>query len=177
MIGRTHLASTLGAAVLAAGLLGGLASPPSAAHVPDSATTGQKVITRNPVNPAIVVTARAGRHSGFDRFVIEMRGKAPGYRVRYVSTPRYDGSGARIPISGQAYLMIVLTPANAHNGSGTSTYTGPRLRNVGLPTIKSFALAGDFEAHVSFALALRKKARFHVGELRNPRRIYVDVAH
>lgn len=177
MTGRTRIPRTFAAAALAAGLIAGLTTPPATAHVPDSATTGQKVVTRNPASPPIVVTARAGRHSGFDRFVIEMRGKAPGYRVRYVSTPRYDGSGARIPISGNAYLMIVLTPANAHNSAGNVTYTGPRRKSVGLPTIKSFALAGDFEAHVSFALALRKKARFHVGELRNPRRIYVDIAH
>lgn len=177
LIARTQIARGLGAAALASGLIAGVTAPPATAHVPDSATTAQKLVTRTPSSPPIVVTARAGRHAGFDRFVIEMRGKAPGYRVRYVSTPRYDGSGARIPISGNAYLMIVLTPANAHNSAGNSTYTGPRRSSVGLPTIKSFALAGDFEAHVSFALALRKKARFHVGELRNPRRIYVDIAH
>lgn len=51
MTGRTRLARTLGVAALAAGLVGGLASPPATAHVPDSATTGQKVVTRSPANP------------------------------------------------------------------------------------------------------------------------------
>ena len=177
MTKHTRVARLLGIATLNTALLAGVTAPAALAHVPDSATTAAKVVTRNPANPPIVVTARAGQHSTYDRFVIEMRGKAPGYRVRYVTTPRYDGSGNRIPISGKAYLLIDLTPANAHNSAGTNTYTGPRLRTVDLTTIKSFALAGDFEAHVSFVLALRKKARFHVGELRNPRRLYVDVAH
>jgi hypothetical protein len=180
MTNRTRIGRIAVTALLSAGLLAGSAAGPAPAavsHIPDSATTAPKSMTRNPEHPPIVITSRAGRHSGYDRFVIEMRGKAPGYRIRYVTTPRYDGSGNRIPIHGTAYLLIVLTPANAHNSAGTVTYTGPRLSTVGLPTIKSFALAGDFEAHVSFALALRKKARFHVGELRNPRRLYVDVAH
>ena len=154
------------------------AAPPVGAHIPSGATTSARVVERFPDPPPTVVTSRAGRHATFDRFVVELRGKATGYRIRYVDTPRYDGSGRRIPIYGRAYLSVVLTPANAHTSDGSNTYAGPRLRtNVGYPTIKAMAFAGDFEANVSFALALRKKARFHVGELTNPRRLYIDVAH
>ncbi len=172
----SQTARLLTSAVLSAGLLAG-ATGPAGAHIPDGASTGSKSVTRSPSPPPLVVTARAGRHARYDRFVIEMRGKAPGYRVRYVSSPRYDGSGNRIPIYGKAYLLITLTPANAHTEGGRNTYTGPRRSTVGLPVLKSFALAGDFEAQVSFVLALRKKARFHVGELGSPRRLYVDIAH
>ena len=177
MTATTRSHRLIGVALVSSALVAGLVAEPATAHVPNSATTAPKVVSRTPSSPPLVITARTGRHTGYDRFVVEMRGKAPGYRVRYVTTPRYDASGKRIPIYGDAYLLIVLTPANGHNSAGTNTYTGPRLRAVGLPAIKSFAYAGDFEAHVSFALALRKKARFHVGELRNPRRLYVDIAH
>ncbi len=165
-------------AMLGIALLAGPTTGPAVAHVPDSATTSAKSKTRTFSPQSKVITARSGEHRNYDRFVIELRGKAPGYLVRYVNSPRYDGSGDRIPIYGKRYLLVVLTPTRAHDNDGDNLYIGPRLRkNANLPTIKSFAFAGDFEGQVSFVLALRKKARFHVGELSNPRRLYIDIAH
>jgi hypothetical protein len=48
------------------------------------------------------------------------------------------------------------------------------VHRVGLPMIKSYAVVGDYEGHVSIVLGLDDVVGYRVGEL--PGRIYVDVA-
>jgi hypothetical protein len=110
---------------------------------------------------------------GYDRIVFDIQGSGlPGYSVRYVPQVVADGSGKPVPVPGNRFLLVVLNPAQAHTDSGTTTVTG--VHNVGLPMLRAYAIAGDFEGHVSVALGLNATAGYRVGEL--PGRIYVDVA-
>jgi len=139
------------------------------------------VVTRYPKPTPLVLNLRLGRHEAYDRAVVDLSGPLTGYRVGYVRKLAYDGSGAPVPLSGNAFLAISLSPANAHafvdDEHALNVYSGPRLTRPGMPTIKGVAFTGDYEAVVSFGLALDHKAGFRVFTLTNPNRLVIDVAH
>jgi hypothetical protein len=127
--------------------------------------------------PPELVAVRVGRHDGFDRVVLQLRGSPPGYNVRYVPRVVQDGSGQPVPLAGSAFIQVVLN-ANAHElDTGAPTWTGPRRITPGFPALKQVAFAGDFEGYVTFGLGIGQRAGFRVMQLRDPARIVVDVAH
>jgi hypothetical protein len=140
-------------------------------------STGPVTVAHTPAVPPVpVVTGiRYAGHpqDGYDRIVLDIQGSGlPGYSVRYVPQVLADGSGKPVPVPGKRFLLVVLNPAQAHTANGTTTVTG--VHNVGLPMLRAYAIAGDFEGHVSVALGLNATAGYRVGEL--PGRIYLDVA-
>ena len=114
----------------------------------------------------VVEGVRYGEHDGFDRVVLDIPGELPSYTVRYVTEVRRDPSDRPADVPGSAFLLIVLQPAQAHTMSGTD--------EINLDAIRSYAVVGDFEGHVSIALGLNGVRGYQVGEL--PGRIYVDIA-
>jgi hypothetical protein len=155
------------------------AAQPVAAE-PVAAATGWPTrpvtVTHTPAVPPVpVVTGvRYAGHpeGGYDRFVVDLRGGMPGYAVRYVDAVTGDASGRPIAVPGRRYLLLTLTPAQAHTDAGATTVAGTH--RIGLPMLAGYAVAGDDEGHVSIALGLNAAAGFRVGELSD--RIYVDVA-
>jgi len=165
-------AAVSGAAVSGAAQVGAAPSPTG----PRAWSTGPVTVVHRPAVPPVpVVTAirYAGHPSeGYDRVVFDIRGALPGYSARYVTQVRADGSDQPISVPGRRFLMVVLNPAQAHTDQGAITVTG--VHRTGLPMLVSYAVAGDFEGHVSIALGLNATAGYRIGEL--PGRIYVDVA-
>ena len=56
-------------------------------------------------------------------------------------------------------------------------YDGPRLRQLGLPTLRGFALTGDFEGVVSFGFSTDRRAGYRIFTLTNPSRVVIDFRH
>lgn len=138
------------------------------------ATTPITVTHEPPVPPLPVVSGirYASHKEGFDRIVLDIPGRLPGYSAKYVKEVRYDGSGEPLSMPGEAFLLIVLHPAQAHRADGAPTVTG--IHRTGLAGIKAYAIAGDYEGYVSVALGVSGIRKFHIGELND--RIYIDVA-
>jgi hypothetical protein len=138
--------------------------------------TGPVTVTHNPPVPPVpvVVAVRYAAHApeGYDRIVFDISGALPGYSVRYVSQVRADPSDRPVTIPGRRYLLIVLNPAQAHRDGGSTTVSGTHPTN--LPMLKSYAIVGDYEGHVSIALGLDDTVGYHIAEL--PGRLYLDVA-
>lgn len=174
---RTALALLTTAAATAALVLTTTTSAHAELAKPTS--TAAQHVTRTPSATPLLTGIRAAKHDTFDRVVLDLKGAAPGYDVRYVSTVRYDASGKTVsmPTGSRYYLQLVLKPAAAHDTAGHATYTGSRRITTSLPTLKGIVLNGDNEAVLSIALGLSKKAGFRVMTLANPTRIVVDVAH
>jgi len=114
----------------------------------------------------------AAHKDGFDRLVLDIPGALPSYSAKYVTELERDGSGEPVTIPGDAYLLIVLNPAQAHHDNGSATVSG--IHRTGLAGIKSYAIIGDYEAYVSIAIGVSGVRKYHIGELNN--RIYIDVA-
>jgi hypothetical protein len=140
--------------------------------------TGPVHANHNVLPSPRVVDLRVGRHAHFDRIVIDMHGKTPGYAASYVHRLRYDGSGDLVPLRGRRFIGVSITPATAHRKDGsTLVYTGPDLQQYSLPTLRGVAFMGDFEGTTSFGLSLRRRAAFRVFVLHAPNRLVVDVRH
>ncbi len=172
MSNRTRLSLAAGAVALA---LVGSASPagalPAYTQAPTSWTnpnlTGQPKITG----------LRVARHATFDRIVIDVTGRRPSFTVRYVDQLTFDGSGKPVPLKGKRRLQLVLDPARAHTLDGHNVYTGPRLRQYHLPTLRGVAFLGDFEGVVSFGLTARNKHGYRAFTMVDPSRIVIDLKH
>jgi hypothetical protein len=128
---------------------------------------------------------RAGRHTCFDRLVIDIDGaRVSGYDVRYVSQFSADGSGKPIPLRGAADLQVVVrTPA--YDDDGHATYS-PRNRseavNVsGYSTFRQVAWDGSYEGQSTLGVGTRARLPFRVTVLPGPgsseTRVVIDVAH
>jgi hypothetical protein len=153
----------------------GTSTPPTAARPATAwATTPITVTHRPPVPPVPVITGirYAAHKDGFDRIVLDIPGGLPGYSAKYVTELRRDGSDEPVSMPGEAFLLIVLHPAQAHRDDGTPTVTG--VHRIGLAGIKAYAVVGDYEGYVSIALGVSGVRKFHIGELAD--RIYIDVA-
>jgi hypothetical protein len=161
--------------LLAAVALVGLVAPTSQAR-PTWDTTPVDVTHDVRPQPK-VVDLRVGEHQSFDRVVIDLDGKVPGYDVQYVRQLAYDGSGRDVPLKGRKFIAVALTPAKAHGRHGHSVYSGPKLQQYDFPALRGVALTGDFEGYVSFGLALRRRAEFRVLVLHAPNRIAIDLRH
>jgi hypothetical protein len=130
-----------------------------------------------------ITNVRTGRHACYDRLVVDLRGRAPGYDVRYVSTVRQDGSGFAVPLRGGAKLQIVVR-APSYDTSGQSTYNPANRRELsnvsGYSTFRQVAFAGSFEGQTTIGLGVRARLPFRVFTLAGPgtsSRLVVDVAH
>ncbi|MGG7443971.1 AMIN-like domain-containing (lipo)protein [Zafaria sp. J156] len=176
------LRAGIASALLVAGL--GLAPIAPAAAAPYCGITwGSLAETRAAMSTAQLTGVRAGRHGCFDRLVFDLRGKARGYDVRYVTAVYTEGEGRRVPLTGAADLQIVVR-APAYTPAGRPTYL-PANRNQAVPvpgysTFRQVAFLGSFEGQTSFGLGVRARLPFRAFVLDGPgtgSRLFLDVAH
>jgi hypothetical protein len=162
-------------AVVVAIVTGLAIAPPAVAATPDWLDTG---VTKNFSNDkgTKVLGLRYAAHDDFDRVVIDLNGLMPDYRTGYARRFTHDASAEPIPIRGASGLWIGLT-ADGHDTAGNNLYKGPRLARPRFDTLKALALAGDFEAQVTFVFALRHRAKYRVFKLSSPSRMVIDFRH
>ena len=168
---------------LAAGVVPVVAATTSAEAAPYCGITWGS-LAKNSATMATgpLTNVRAGRHACYDRLVVDLSGKAPGYTVKYVSNVYSEGQGAVVPLRGGAKLLVV-TRAPAYTSTGASSYTpaNPReLVNVtGYTTFRQVAWAGTFEGQTSMGLGVRARLPFRVFTIQDATgsRLVIDVAH
>ena len=131
---------------------------------------------------SVIVNARAGEHACYDRFVVDLRGAAPGYEVRYVKTFVADPSSKVVDLRGNATLRITMLGARAHDKEGQATYVPASRKNMvdvsGYRTFRQAYWGGTFEGTTVIGLGVRARLPFRVFSLAgDPTRLVVDVAH
>lgn len=127
--------------------------------------------------------ARTGRHTCYDRLVLDLGGSGhtTGYRVRYVSAVT-GPSGTPVSLSGGARLQIDVNAA-ATDSQGRPTYrpADPRhAANVaGFRTFRQVAYVSSFEGHTTFGLGVRARLpmRAFVLQETQGQHLVIDVAH
>lgn len=127
---------------------------------------------------------RAGRHTCYDRLVLDFDGDPAGYTVRYVSSVLAQGSGEPISLRGGAFLQIDLQAPAYDPNTGLPTYTpaDPKeLVNVsGWRTFRQASWGGSYEGYTTIGLGVRARLPFRVFTLAGPgdgSRLVIDVAH
>jgi hypothetical protein len=176
--------AAVGAAVV--GISTGIvaASPASAATPYCGIYWGSLAKQASATEVAPMVNVRAGRHSCYDRLVIDVAANgANGFRVRYVNQVYQDASGRLVPLRGGARLqLVVIAPANDLQGHQTYRPSNrAELVNVaGFQTFRQVAWAGSFEGQSTIGLGVRARLPFRVFVLNGPgagSRVVIDVAH
>ena len=131
-----------------------------------------------PVAAVVLAAIRTGTHGKFDRVVFEFSGSAmPGYHIEYIDKPvRSCGSGEVVPLAGDAWLEIRMTPAAAHTEQGQPTIK-TRSFSPNLPIVKELKSTCDFEADVAWVAGVSTPNEYRVLELKDPARLVVDISH
>ncbi|TDP93626.1 AMIN-like domain-containing (lipo)protein [Labedaea rhizosphaerae] len=118
---------------------------------------------------------RAGKHTCYDRLVLDFTGHNTGFRVRYVTNVYHDGSGHVVPLRGGAKLEILAFSV------GFTPKNQTELANLaGYRTFRQAAWAGYFEGQTTLGLGVRARLPFHAFMLQGPgntSRLVIDVAH
>lgn len=132
---------------------------------------------------APITNVRAGRHTCFDRMVIDIRGQHAGYTVKYVNAVRSGGSGQVVRLRGGADLAVVVD-APTYNRNGNAVYrpsNRKELVNVSnFRTFRQIAMGSSFEGTTTFGLGVRARLPFRtftVNDAVGGSRLVIDVAH
>ncbi|MGQ4617611.1 AMIN-like domain-containing (lipo)protein [Nocardia sp. R7R-8] len=132
---------------------------------------------------APLTAVRAGQHACFDRVVLDIGGQVTGYHVGYVERVVMDGSGAPVPLRGEAFLSIAVY-APAYDDAFHPTYTPANRAELAdvrdYRTFRQVAWAGSFEGQTTVGLGTRARLPFQVSTLDGPgsgSRVVIDVAH
>jgi hypothetical protein len=161
-----------------------VAAPASAAAPYCGIVWGSLAKGSSTMSTSPLVNIRSGRHTCYDRLVLDVAGKGVGYDVRYVSTFVADGSGFVVPARGGAKLQVVArVPANDVN-TGRPTYDPANDLEVvnvaGYSTFRQVVWLNSFEGQTTVGLGVRARLPFRVFVLDGPgggSRLVVDVAH
>ena len=142
------------------------------------ASTSEVSVPPGTATQSLLTGIRVSHQVGFDRVVFDFRGRAPGYRVGYVSRPVLeDASGREVQVAGSAVLRVHLEHASDGDASGHSTYAGANdLRPDSTTNVVELVRAGGFEAVLTWVMGLKQQAPFRVQTLAGPPRLVVDVA-
>ncbi|MEV3972988.1 hypothetical protein AB0K68_33440 [Streptomyces sp. NPDC050698] len=175
--------ATVGMATVPAG-----AAPAAAQRSTTQATTcptswGSLAKTDAGATLASVTNIRTGRHTCYDRMVIDVPGggSGVGYTVQYVDQLYQDGSGRPIPVAGGAVLEVRVSAPAYDPETGAATYPGrptrplPGVDLTGYRTFRDARYGGSFEGETQIGLGVRARLPFRVQQLDG--RVIVDVAH
>jgi hypothetical protein len=118
-----------------------------------------------------------------DRVTFDFRRGAgsPGFHAEYLPASQalvQDGSGARVPVDGSAFLVVRITPAATAEPKGDGlhfTYTGPkRIRVDDGRSLREVVKTGDFEAQLTWVLGLEARRPF-TADASSPSRLVIEV--
>ncbi|CAB4953252.1 unannotated protein [freshwater metagenome] len=129
---------------------------------------------------SLLRAARLAGQPGYDRFVLEFNGTLPGYDIGYVEGPiRADPSGQVLAVDGSAFLLIRLEPSSGVDltaDGAPRSFTGSGEIRSDTVVVREAALAGDFEAVMTWVLGVEGRHAFRVTEFAGPPRLVIDVS-
>jgi hypothetical protein len=131
-----------------------------------------------------ITGVRSGRHTCYDRLVVDLKGRAPGYTVKYVNTFTGQASGLPLSLRGGAKLSVVVKAPAYDVNTGAPTYTPRNPREVvdvtGYQTFRQVRWDSSFEGYTQLGVGVRARLPFRVFTLAGPgsgSRLVIDVAH
>jgi hypothetical protein len=136
----------------------------------------------DPAAGTALTNVRAGRHTCYDRLVLDLRGTKAlsSWRVEYVDKVSEDPSNRPVPLRGGAFLQIVV---GASDRFSQPANRGELAAVSGFTTFRQVAWAGSFEGLTTVGLGVRARLPFRVltvsglPDSASGVRVVVDVAH
>jgi hypothetical protein len=137
----------------------------------------------DPETNVLMTSVRAGRHSCFDRLVVDLAAGQEYYNVGYVTQLHKPEGGAVVPLRGGARLsvFVAMHPWDTHGFPVYRPANPAELVNVtGWRTFRQVKLAYSFEYGTDIGLGVRARLPFRVFTIPGTQggvRLVVDVAH
>ena len=128
------------------------------------------------VGPSRLVSVRtvALPEQKLDRIIFEIDGPLPAeYSAEYVDSFEADGSGANIPVPGQAIVKVRMFSVNAHDDEGHPLVS--RRAAYSLPNLMVAIQGGDFEGVGTYGLGLAVARPLSIYTRQNPTRVVVAI--
>ena len=127
---------------------------------------------------ATLRAVRTAQHPHFDRITFEFDSEQiPGYHIEYIDKPVRDcGAGNVVPIEGDGWIEVRMTPARAHTDDGQPT-AARREYKFAYPVFREVKRTCDFEGTVTYVIGVSSPNKFRLLELTDPARLVVDVDH
>lgn len=104
---------------------------------------------------AVYVSDHQEASPKYQRISFYFRGAFPEYNLRYVPSLTAEGSGAAIPLEGNAVLQVGFVSAQAHDNAGASTVKTTPANPIGFQNLRSYGFAGDYEGYVTYGLGIQ----------------------
>lgn len=125
-----------------------------------------------------VADIRIGRHDEFDRVVFELGGSGtPGWNVRYVDEASSQGSGAAVPVTGEAILQVTLTGVGYPYDTGIDEFARGSVTGEGTEVVREVIWDATFEGTSVAFVGTAAANPFRVYALSDPARVVLEVAH
>ena len=182
---RALLASAMLATVAIAPITSTTAAPAAGAATPYCGITWGSLPKATGYDTATdpITGVRSGRHTCFDRVVVDVSGLTGEYSVRYVDTYRAPGSGQAKSLRGGAKIEV-LVGSPTYDYQGRAVYrpanSAELVDTAGYSTLRQVRLGGSFEGQTSIGLGVRARLPMRVFVLDGPgdgQRLVIDVAH
>ena len=143
----------------------------------DTAAKSNFTITGEP--GPYLTDVRIGDHpdDGFVRVVFDLTGEGqPFYVIGYADPPFLQVSGDEVPVDGNAFIHVVISPALTHDiDTFEPVYTGDEELIPGFDPIVEIQYLGDFEATMEWVIGLTAERPFTVAILQDPLRVVIDI--
>ncbi|NNH06371.1 AMIN-like domain-containing (lipo)protein [Cellulomonas fimi] len=165
--------------LLAAGLH--LLAAPAASAAPYCGQVwGSQPRAAGDMSAGTLTNVRAGRHTCYDRLVLDVDAPLTGWSVRYVDVVTQDGSGFPVAVRGGARLEVVARVGVVPTDSWFVGDGGRLIDTSAYRTFRDVVWAGSFEGVTTIGLGVRARLPFRVFVLAGPgdgSRLVVDVGH
>lgn len=134
--------------------------------------------TSRPDVPAMLMveSVRVAAHEGFDRVVFDLVGDGePGWFVDYTTTPKQQGSGNPVEVSGSVALDVNIDGTTYPFELGRED---PNIGTIaGAGNLTQVVAVGTFEGRSQFVIGMKEKLPYAVEILHDPHRLVIDVRH
>lgn len=132
-----------------------------------------------PAPPASVILreVRSGGRDEFDRVVFEFVGDLPpGFRVEYIDKLTRKCGSNEMKASGGTWLLVRMTPAQAHNESGRSS-VGQVGFDEELAVVRRLQQVCDADGQVEWLIEVSERKPYRAEILPEPTRLVIDIKH
>lgn len=120
---------------------------------------------------------RTFEHADADRVVFDFEGETPpGFRVEYIDKLTRKCGSDELKVMGGTWLLVRMTPAQAHVESGRTSVEGMEL-DQDLSVVKLIRQVCDADGQLEWMIEVTERKPYRADTLNDPARLVIDIKH